>query len=60
MQKRAKALMRNSTLRWLLLGAVQICTFALSGIAAFLLRFDFRMPADYRIYLAAATQGGGS
>jgi len=54
MQKRAKALMRNSTLRWLLLGAVQICTFALSGIAAFLLRFDFRIPADYRIYLAAA------
>ena len=54
MHKRAKALMRNSTLRWLLLGAVQVCTFALSGIAAFSLRFDFRIPASYLVHLVVA------
>jgi FlaA1/EpsC-like NDP-sugar epimerase len=54
MHKRAKALMRNSTLRRLLVGALQICTFALSGIAAFSLRFDFRIPSGYLIHLVVA------
>jgi FlaA1/EpsC-like NDP-sugar epimerase len=54
MHKRAEALIRNSTLRWFLLGALQICTFALSGLAAFSLRFDFKIPPVYLIYVAVA------
>lgn len=54
MQKRFNSLMRSSRVRWLLLGAVQIGTFVFSGVVAFLLRFDFRIPAGYLPYLVIA------
>lgn len=46
--------MRSSRVRWLLLGAVQIGTFVVSGLVAFLLRFDFRIPTDHLPYLVIA------
>ena len=54
MRKRAEALMRNSTLRWLSLGAIQMCTFAICGIAAFFVRFDFKISSTYLINLIIA------
>ena len=54
MQKRFNSLMRSSRVRWLLLGAVQIGTFVFSGLVAFLLRFDFRIPANFLSYLVIA------
>jgi FlaA1/EpsC-like NDP-sugar epimerase len=45
MQKKAKAMVRKSIVRWLFLGATQIATFCLSGLVAFLLRFDLSIPA---------------
>lgn len=36
------------------MGAAQICTFAVSGVAAFALRFDFSIPKNYFAYLLIA------
>lgn len=47
MRKRLKAGMRVNAMRWILVWAVQVCIFSLSGIAAFLLRFDFSLPPAY-------------
>lgn len=54
MQKRAKALLRTNAARWILMGAAQICTFAISGLAAFVLRFDFSIPKSYWPYVFTA------
>jgi FlaA1/EpsC-like NDP-sugar epimerase len=54
MQKRAKALLRTNAARWILMGAAQICTFAVSGLAAFVLRFDFSIPKSYWPYILVA------
>jgi FlaA1/EpsC-like NDP-sugar epimerase len=43
---------RLKAMRRSLVWAAQIGMFALSGVAAFLLRFDFTLPLEYRRYLA--------
>src|SRR6185503_17602473 len=47
MPKSAKDLARKRALRLFLLDAGQIATFACAGIAAFILRFDFTLPAEH-------------
>lgn len=54
MHKRAKALLRSNFVRWVSMGAAQICTFAIAGLAAFILRFDFGLPKDYYGYVVVA------
>ena len=44
MRKRIKAAIRSNAMRWTLLLAAQISMFAVAGVAAFMLRFDFRLP----------------
>ena len=52
MHRTAKELARKRALRLVFLGLSQIATFAISGLAAFFLRFDFTLPrASYR-YIA--------
>ena len=45
---------RFEAMRRALIWAAQIGVFALSGVVAFLLRFDLSLPSAYRIYLAYA------
>ena len=45
---------RREVMRRALIWAAQIGLFALSGVAAFLLRFDFSLPLRYRRYLFCA------
>jgi FlaA1/EpsC-like NDP-sugar epimerase len=54
MHKRAKALLRTNAARWIAMGIAQLCTFALSGVSAFVLRFDFSIPASAVPYLLSA------
>jgi len=54
MRKRAKALVATSAARWISMGMAQICTFAVCGVAAFALRFDFGIPRNYYHYLIVA------
>jgi FlaA1/EpsC-like NDP-sugar epimerase len=42
-------------LRWTFIWAAQLGVFAASGVVAFVLRFDFRLPADCGSYLLFAT-----
>lgn len=54
MQRKVKALVRKRTIRWILLGAVQMGIFTCAGLAAFLLRFDFSLPTTYLRHLLVA------
>ena len=54
MRKRPKATNRSNTIRWALVEASQIGIFALSGVTAFLLRFDLSLPPAFRHYLVYA------
>ena len=45
MRKRVKAAIRSNSMRWTVLLLSQALMFALSGVAAFLLRFDFSLPS---------------
>ena len=54
MRKRPKPTDRSNTIRWALVEASQIGIFSLSGVAAFLLRFDFSLPPAYLRHLAYA------
>jgi FlaA1/EpsC-like NDP-sugar epimerase len=54
MLKRLRTFARSSVTRWILMGAVQVCTFALAGLAAFLLRFDLGLPTAQLRNLACA------
>jgi FlaA1/EpsC-like NDP-sugar epimerase len=54
MRKIPEVINRSSTMRWALVWAAQIDMFALSGVAAFLLRFDLTLPPEYRRYLVCA------
>jgi len=47
MRKKLKGALRSNTMRWSLLLAAQASMFALAGIAAFLLRFEFKIPSMY-------------
>jgi hypothetical protein len=49
-----KAGISSYGLRRTLVWAVHVAIFAFSGIAAFLLRFDFSLPRDFRGYLIIA------
>jgi FlaA1/EpsC-like NDP-sugar epimerase len=46
MPKSVKALLRMNAFRWIFMGMAQVTTFAVTGFAAFLLRFEFQIPAD--------------
>lgn len=46
--------MKTNVMRWALIWAVQTCIFVFSGLAAFLLRFDFSLPPAYLSHLAYA------
>ena len=46
--------MRSDATRRAVVWAAQIGVFALSGVVAFLLRFDLSLPSAFRIYLAYA------
>ena len=46
MQSRKRTIARSSTIRRALVWAAQLMVFALSGVAAFSLRFDFGLPSD--------------
>jgi FlaA1/EpsC-like NDP-sugar epimerase len=54
MREELKSMKRSSAMRRALVWAAQIGVFALSGVVAFLLRFDLSLPPAYRIYLAYA------
>lgn len=54
MRRRARALFRAKSVRWILMGAAQVCTFGIAGLAAFLLRFDGRIPHNYTSHLYMA------
>src|ERR1035438_4727245 len=54
MDKRLKAERRSDAMRRALVWTAQIGVFALSGVVAFLLRFDLSLPPAYRIFLAYA------
>src|SRR3954466_9318476 len=47
MRKKLKAVLRSNTMRWALLLVAQASMFALAGIAAFMLRFEFHIPPMY-------------
>jgi FlaA1/EpsC-like NDP-sugar epimerase len=51
---KAKILLRKKAVSWILLGAAQICTFAISGLAAFALRFDLNIPKSTFAYILIA------
>jgi len=51
MEKKQGVLIRKAALRRPLIWLAQVGVFAASGVAAFLLRFDFRIPADYLHFL---------
>lgn len=54
MRKRMKAVLRSNAARWILLLLAQASMFALAGVSAFWLRFDFSLaPVDAR-YLVCA------
>jgi FlaA1/EpsC-like NDP-sugar epimerase len=54
MRKTMKVALRSNAARWILLLVAQASIFAIAGLAAFLLRFDFRLaPVDAR-FLACA------
>ena len=44
MRERIKAALRSNAMRWTLVLAAQALMFAFAGVAAFMLRFDFRLP----------------
>jgi FlaA1/EpsC-like NDP-sugar epimerase len=44
MRRRIKAAVRSNAMRWTLLLAAQALMFVLAGVAAFMLRFEFRLP----------------
>src|SRR5579871_5405408 len=44
MRKRVKAAIRSNAMRWTTLLLAQALMFGLSGVAAFMLRFDFSFP----------------
>src|SRR4051794_28356399 len=54
MRKKLKAIIRSSTMRWALLLVAQASMFALAGIAAFMLRFEFNIPPVYARHAAYA------
>jgi FlaA1/EpsC-like NDP-sugar epimerase len=54
MPKTAKVLARKRALRLVLLGAGQIATFVCAGLLAFILRFDFTLPASHIRYTLIA------
>lgn len=54
MRKRMKAALRSNAARWTLLLLAQASMFSLAGYAAFLLRFEFRLPATDSRHLAYA------
>ena len=43
MRKRIKAAIRSNAMRWVILLAAQASMFAIAGVAAFMLRFDFHL-----------------
>jgi len=54
MVKKAKVLLRTKAANRILMLAAQICMFAVSGVTAFALRFDFSIPKNCFPYLLAA------
>ena len=54
MDKRPNAINRSNTMRWTLVLASHTVMFALSGVGAFLLRFDLSLPSEYLKYLVYA------
>lgn len=54
MRKTSKAINRSNTMRWALVWTSHIGIFALSGVLAFLLRFDLSLPTAFRRYLVYA------
>ena len=47
MRKRLKLILRTNAMRWILVWAAHVWMFAFSGVAAFLLRFDFNLPSTH-------------
>jgi FlaA1/EpsC-like NDP-sugar epimerase len=54
MRKQLGTISRSEVIRRATVWAAQIGMFALSGVAAFLLRFDFTLPHEFRRYLGYA------
>ena len=54
MHKKMKDMMQSNGLRWTIVWSVQVGVFVLSGVIAFLLRFDLSLPPAYLHYLVYA------
>jgi len=54
MRSRLRRMLRSNAIRWLFVWAAQGCIFALSGLIAFLLRFDLGLPQSYLHSLVCA------
>jgi len=54
MHKKMKDIMQSNGLRWTIVWSVQVGVFVLSGVIAFLLRFDLSLPPAYLHYLVYA------
>jgi FlaA1/EpsC-like NDP-sugar epimerase len=47
MGNKLKEIVKSNATRWLLVWTAQVCIFGISGIAAFLMRFDLSLPSRY-------------
>src|SRR3954447_26556619 len=56
MRKRLRAMTEPGTSRRILIWATQLAVFAVSGLLAFLLRFDLRLPSECLPYLTFAVE----
>jgi FlaA1/EpsC-like NDP-sugar epimerase len=54
MIQKCSSLINRGTARWMISWTAQISMFALSGVGAFLLRFDLSLPRDYLHFLRSA------
>jgi FlaA1/EpsC-like NDP-sugar epimerase len=54
MRKKLKSILRTNAMRWILVWAAHVWMFAFSGVAAFLLRFEFSLPAEFLRHLLYA------
>ncbi|MFZ0339710.1 MAG: nucleoside-diphosphate sugar epimerase/dehydratase [Terracidiphilus sp.] len=54
MRKNMKDIMQSNGLRWMILWSARVSIFVLSGVMAFLLRFDLSLPPAYIRYLVCA------
>ena len=54
MRKNMKDIMQSNGLRWMILWSARVSIFVLSGVMAFLLRFDLSLPPAYIRYLVYA------